>query len=81
MTQAPGGPEPRPRTPDELAAQVGVSVETLRAALKGEPIRERDRQRIERWLYPPPPDDQDDHIVIEPDIGPAPPPPRWGRGG
>ncbi len=81
MTQAPGD-EPRPRTPQELSAQVGVSVDVLRAALRGEPIRERDRQRIERWLSPPPPpDDQDDHIVIEPDIGPAPPPPRWGRGG
>lgn len=78
MTPAPG--EPRPRTPEELSAQVGVSVETLRAALKGKPVSERDRLRIERWLYPSPPDDQDDHVVIEPDIGPAPPPPRWGRG-
>jgi hypothetical protein len=78
MTQSPGG-EPRPRTPDELAAQVGVSVDVLRAALRGEPIRERDRQRIERWLSPPPPpDDQDDHIDIREDRE-HPPEPRRGR--
>jgi hypothetical protein len=68
-------------TAEQLAAQIGVRVDTLQAALKGEPIRQRDMERIERWLSPtePPaqqPDDDSDSIVIEPDIGP---PPRFGR--
>jgi hypothetical protein len=59
---------------------VGVSVETLRAALRGKPVSERDRLRIERWLYspPPPPDEGEDHIDIREDRE-HPPEPRRGR--
>ncbi len=69
-------------TAAQLAAQIGVRVDTLQAALKGEPIRQRDMERIERWLSPPieppaqQPDEDEDRIVIEPDIGP---PPRFRR--
>ena len=68
-------------TAEQLAAQIGVRVDTLQAALKGEPIRQRDMERIERWLSPPiePPaqrPDEDDHIDIREDREN---PPRFGR--
>ncbi len=40
-------------TAEQLAKQIGVRLPVLKAALRGEPIGERDLERIERWLRPP----------------------------
>ncbi len=38
---------------EQVSKQIGVRLPVLKAALRGEPLGERDLERVERWLRPP----------------------------